>query len=192
METLNYLGRGFGVAMTPTNLITALIGTPDRHYRRPAAGPPADQRRGAADPGGLRPGPAAGNRADPARRRVPGLRVRRADQLDPAQHPRRSLDRDDHPRRLPDGTQRASRRWPCRSSAWSSFIGAFIATCGMVGYGGGSPGKTVVALSHADRSSRAAGRPMNDRVPIAVDGRRISRRLQQVSRESRQQYNERR
>ncbi|WP_208531457.1 tripartite tricarboxylate transporter permease, partial [Pseudomonas aeruginosa] len=27
METLNYLGQGFGVAMTPTNLITALIGT---------------------------------------------------------------------------------------------------------------------------------------------------------------------
>ncbi len=37
MDTLNYLMAGFGVALTPTNLMLALIGAFFGHNRRDAA-----------------------------------------------------------------------------------------------------------------------------------------------------------
>jgi len=85
MDTLGYLGQGFGVALSPYNLVTALCGTLIGTVvgLLPGLGPingvalliPIAFAR-----------PAAGVGADPARGGLSGLRIRRPDQLDPAEH----------------------------------------------------------------------------------------------------------
>ncbi len=87
MDTFGYLGQGFGVALSPYNLVTALCGTLIGTVvgLLPGLGP----INGVAllIPDRVRPGPAARVGLDPARGRVPGLRIRRPDQFDPAEHP---------------------------------------------------------------------------------------------------------
>ena len=103
METLAALANGFAVALTPFNLLWAVVGVTPGHGRRRAARdrPGADRRPAAAGHLQSRPD----RRLHHVRRHLLRRHVRRLDHLDPAQHARRVGHHRDRARRQPDGAQ---------------------------------------------------------------------------------------
>ena len=132
-DLFSNLALGFGVAFIPDQSHAVPDRRAGRHAGRRAAGHRHHRHGGDAAADHLRP--AAGRRADHARRHLLRRAVRRFDHLDPGQHSRRGRVGGDGARRLPDGEA-----GPRRSGA------------------GDRRDRIVLRRLRRDRSDRRAGR----------------------------------